>query len=60
VSVYRGGFQTGDLPKVEMLTNIRCGRSDAPLGSKPPSYRRIPLRLFWRLIRARVAMAVGR
>jgi len=60
VSAYRRGFVSGDAPAIEMRTNTRCRKADAPIPTDAPFYGRFPLRLFGRLIRARIAMALGR
>jgi hypothetical protein len=58
-SAYRGRF-SGDLPPIEMRSQTRARRSDAPLPDDAPSYAGFPLRLFARLIRARIDMLIGR
>ncbi|MGX9349754.1 GFA family protein [Shimia sp. W99] len=60
VSTYRNRFEEGALPPVEMRTNIRKRQSDLPLPQDAPAYRRFPMRLFGRLIKARLDMALGR
>ena len=59
ISAYRLRFPE-PLPPIEMRTNLRRRVSDLPLPGDAPGYRAFPLTLFWRLIRARVAMAVDR
>jgi hypothetical protein len=59
VSSYRARYE-GDLPPIEMRNQTRRRKSDIPLPSDAPGYRAFPLRLFWKLIAARVAMLVGR
>lgn len=59
VSAYRRRFAE-PLPAIEMRTNLRRRRSDLPLPTDAPGYRAFPLKLFWRLIGARVAMALDR
>ncbi|WP_197922320.1 GFA family protein [Thiosulfatihalobacter marinus] len=60
VSLFRNRFDDADLPAIEMRTNIRHRAADTPLPGDAPAYRRFPPRLFLRLIRARLEMALGR
>jgi len=60
VSAYRRRFADVDLPPVEMRTNTRFRQADTQLAQDAPSYRRFPLRLFTKLIVARINMALGR
>ena len=59
VSAYRLRFPE-PLPPVEMRTNLRRRTSTLPLPDDAPAYRAFPLKLFWRLIRARLAMIGAR
>jgi hypothetical protein len=59
VSAYRVRFE-GDLPPLEMRTQIQHRRADSPLPRDLPCYRGFPMRLFAKIIAARVAMLVGR
>ena len=58
VSAYRLRF-SGDLPPVEMRNQTRDRQSDTPIPADAPAFARFPMRLFARLMRARVAMWVG-
>lgn len=55
ISSYRLRY-SGDLPPIEMRNQTRDRRSDAPIPSDAPSFSRFPMRLFAKLIRARIAM----
>ncbi len=59
VSAYRRRFE-GDVPAIEMRTQTQFRASRTKLPDDAPSYRRFPPRLFWRLIRSRFAMMLGR
>ena len=59
VSAYRARF-AGDLPPLEMRTQIEHRRADLPLPRDVPCYRGFPMRLFAKIIAARLAMLVGR
>lgn len=59
VSAYRARFDA-PLPPIEMRTNIARRQSDLPLPQDAPAYRKFPLRLFRRLLTARLAMLFGR
>ncbi|MES2097483.1 MAG: DUF6151 family protein [Pseudomonadota bacterium] len=59
VSAYRAAFDP-PLPAIEMRTNVAHRRSDLPLPQDAPSYQKFPLKLFARLLAARIAMLLGR
>lgn len=59
VSTYRFRYD-GELPPIEMRTQTRHRRSEKELPHDAPAYRRFPLRLFSKLIAARIAMFRGR
>jgi len=59
VSSYRHRYE-GDLPPIDMRTNVRRRRAYTPLPSDAPCYRSFAPRLFAKLIGARVAMLLGR
>jgi hypothetical protein len=59
VSAYRLRYG-GDLPPIEMRTQIKHRRCDEELPRDAPSYRGFPLKLFAKLIAARIAMFMGR
>jgi len=58
VSTYRARYD-GNLPPNEMRTNIRHRKSELALANDAPVYRSFPLRLFVKLIGARIAMFLG-
>ena len=58
ISAYRARF-ADDAPPVEMRTQVRFRTAASPLPEDAPAYRKWPLRLFGKLLRARVAMAFG-
>jgi hypothetical protein len=58
-STYRLRFDE-PLPPIEMRTKVERRQSDLPLPDDAPAYRGFGIRLFWRLITSRIAMAVGR
>jgi hypothetical protein len=60
VSAYRARFQGDDLPQLEMRSQIRRRRAECDLPRDAPGYQGIPLRLFAKLLSARVAMLLGR
>lgn len=60
VSSYRNSYVEADLPPIEMRTNTRYRVADTRIATDAPAYRRFPLRLFGKLLAARVAMALGR
>ena len=59
VSAYRRQFE-GDLPPLEMRTQTRFRTANTPVPDDAPSYRRYPVKLFTKLIGARLAMLFGR
>ncbi|MFY0614401.1 MAG: hypothetical protein JXQ99_22925 [Hyphomicrobiaceae bacterium] len=59
VSVYRTRFE-GDLPPIEMRSQIQFRKSETPFPDDAPRYRRFPLKLFGRLLWARWQMLVER
>jgi len=59
VSVYRARFE-GDLPPIEMRSQTQYRDVDIAFPDDVPRYRRFPLKLFARLIGARLQMLVGR
>lgn len=59
VSAYRARF-AGELPPIEMRTQTRFRPADSPMPADAPSYRRFPMKLFGRLLSARIAMLFGR
>jgi hypothetical protein len=59
VSTYRARY-AGELPPIEMRTQIQYRRSEGPLPQDAPSYRAFPVALFWKLSLARIAMFFGR
>jgi hypothetical protein len=59
VSAYRLRFE-GDLPPIEMRNQTRHRQSQTPIPNDAPSYGGYPLKLFVRLIGARLAMLLGR
>lgn len=58
-SVYRARFE-GDLPAIEMRNQTRYRTATTPIPDDAPNYRRFPLRLFAKLIGAKLAMMIGR
>lgn len=58
-SSYRARFD-GTPPPIGMRTKTARRRSDLPLPQDAPSYRSFPVRLIWRLLAARLAMALKR
>lgn len=60
VSLYRNRFDNNNLPPIEMRTNTRFRQAVTEIGQEAPSYRRFPLRLFGKLIAARIDMVLGR
>jgi hypothetical protein len=54
-SAYRARFD-GELPPIEMRNKIAARQSDLPLPQDAPSFRSYPLKLFWRLLAARIGM----
>jgi hypothetical protein len=59
ISAYRMRFAE-PLPPIEMRNKIARRQSPLPLPTDAPAYRGYPVALFWRLIKARIAMALGR
>jgi hypothetical protein len=59
VSAYRRRFG-GDLPPIEMRSNVRRRRAASPLPDDAPAYDGFPPRLIFKLLGARVAMWLGR
>jgi hypothetical protein len=59
ISSYRRRFAE-PLPPIEMRNKIERRHSDLPLSQDAPAYRGYPARLFGRLIKARLAMLIGR
>lgn len=57
-SAYAKRF-SGDIPPVEMRTQTQFRKSDLPLLDDAPNYRTFGAKLFWRLIRSRIAMIFG-
>jgi hypothetical protein len=60
VSAYRARFEGDDLPPIEMRDQIEHRRADTPLPSDAPGYPGFPMRLFAKIISARVSMLLGR
>lgn len=58
VSTYRYRY-SGDLPPIEMRTKVGRRKSELELPNDAPAYRRYPLKLFAKLIAARIAMPFG-
>ncbi len=54
-SSYRSRFN-GPLPPIEMRTKVARRQSDLPIPQDVPAYRSFPLKLFRRLLAARIAM----
>jgi hypothetical protein len=50
---------SGDLPPIEMRNQTRDRRAETPIAKDAPSFARFPMRLFAKLIRARIAMFAG-
>jgi hypothetical protein len=59
ISAYRKRFAE-PLPPIEMRNKTERRHSALPLPTDAPAYHGFPSKLFWRLIKARVAMLVGR
>jgi hypothetical protein len=59
VSTFRARFEGDDLPPIEMRNQIEHRRADTELPRDAPGYRGFPMRLFAKIIYARVAMALG-
>ncbi len=58
VSSYRRRYG-GDLPPIDMRTNVRHRRALSPIPNDAPCYRSFPLSLFAKLIGARIDMMLG-
>lgn len=59
VSVYRSRI-VGEASPIEMRINTKFKPAGAELPRDVPSHSTAPLGFIWRLIRARLAMALGR
>lgn len=59
ISAYSVRFD-GPPPSIEMRNKTERRHSVLPLPTDAPAYRGFPVRLFWRLIKARIEMLVGR
>ena len=59
ISSYRLRY-SGDLPPIEMRNQTRDRRAETAISSDVPSFSRFPMRLFAKLIRARIEMLFGR
>jgi len=59
VSTYQNRYE-GELPDVEMRTQIQFRDSKLPFPDNAPTYKRFPIALFTKLIKARIAMAFGK
>ncbi|GAB5486747.1 MAG: hypothetical protein Pars2KO_03170 [Parasphingorhabdus sp.] len=57
-SAYAARFE-GNVPPVEMRTQVQFRQSEAPYEDDAPRYRTFGLRLFWRLFVSRLAMIFG-
>ena len=58
ISSYRLRY-SGDLPPIEMRNQTRDRSAKTIISSDAPSFSRYPMRLFAKLIRARIAMLFG-
>lgn len=58
ISSYRLRY-SGDLPPIEMRNQTRDRRAETAISSDAPSFSRFPMRLFAKLIRARMEMLFG-
>jgi hypothetical protein len=58
ISSYRLRY-SGDLPPIEMRNQTRDRRAETAISSDEPSFSRYPMRLFAKLIRARIEMLFG-
>ena len=58
VSAYRARFQ-GDLPSIEMRTQTKYRSADTEIPHDAPSYRTYRMKLFRRLLGARILMFIG-
>jgi len=59
ISAYRARFNGDDLPPLEMRDQIEHRRADTDLPRDVPCYRGFPMRLYAKVISARVAMLLG-
>ena len=59
VSAYRKRFGD-DAPPVTLRTQVQHRSSDLAYPDDAPRFAKFPLRLFWLLIRSRLAMMIGR
>ncbi len=59
VSSYRHRY-SGELPPIDMRTNVRRRRAETPMPGDAPCYRNFPPGLFAKLIGARIAMLFER
>ena len=59
VSTYRLRY-SGDLPPVEMRNQTRYRVSDRAIAADAPNFARFPVKLFVKLVAARIAMLLGR
>jgi hypothetical protein len=59
ISAYRKRFAE-PLPPIEMRNKTERRHSALPLPTDAPAYRGFPAKLFWRLIKTRAAMLMGR
>lgn len=57
-STYAKRFK-GDVPPIEMRTQMQFRNSSLPLPDDAPTYRTFGVRLFWRLFTSRIAMIFG-
>ncbi len=60
VSAFRARFEGDGLPPLEMRTQIEHRKADSAIPNDAPAYRGFPLRLFAKILSARVAMLLGR
>lgn len=58
VSSYRLRY-SGNLPPIEMRNQTRDRRAASDIPSDAPSFSRFPMRLYGRIIRARIEMVIG-
>ncbi|CAN3992404.1 hypothetical protein MCBRY_003230 [Methylocystis bryophila] len=59
VSSYRHRYE-GELPPIDMRTNVRRRQTQSPMPDDAPCYLSFPPKLFAKLIGARMAMFFGR
>jgi hypothetical protein len=59
VSAYRARFD-GDLPPIEMRTQTKYRHADTAIPRDAPSYRKVPMKLYMKLIGSRFVMLIGR